>query len=308
MVRLLICTYIVSLFLAGCDSPGGREPSEPMLVVCTTGQVGDLLRSIGGQHIRVETLMGPEVDPHLFEPALDTQRSLHEADAIFYNGLHLEGRMVEVLEGMSKRKPTFAVTAGLEHSSPGKLRKPTEFEGAFDPHVWFDVSLWAECARYAADKLSEVDAAHKEEYQENAKAYIARLEELHAWTREQLAQIPEQQRVLVTAHDAFGYFGRAYDIEVHGLQGISTRDEADVKEVTRLVNLLVERQVRAVFIESSVPERHVRTLIENCARQGHQVTVGGELYSDAMGSPDTPEGTYEGMVRYNVKTIVDALK
>ena len=305
---LLLCLLVGLCCTPGCGSQSDAARSGQFLVVCTTGQVGDLVQNIGGDHIRVQTLMGPEVDPHLFEPALDTQRSLHEADVIFYNGLHLEGRMAEVLESMADRKPVFAVTAGLEHNSPEKLRKPTEFEGAYDPHVWFDVSLWGECAQYAADKLSEVDPAHKDEYQKNAHAYIARLDELHASTREQIGQIPREQRVLVTAHDAFGYFGRAYDIEVHGLQGISTRDEADVKEISRLVNLLVDRKVRAVFVESSVPERHIRTLIDNCAEQGHQVSVGGQLYSDAMGAQGTPEGTYQGMVRYNVQTIVDALK
>ena len=305
----ILSLFLVSLMaVAGCNNNQRDSSQYPIEIVCTTGQVADMLRNIGGEHIRVRTLMGPEVDPHLFEPALDTQRVLHEADAIFYNGLHLEGRMAEVLEGMGDRKPTFAVTAELEHSSPDKLLRPAEFEGAFDPHVWFDASLWAECARYAAEKLAEVDPAHAQEYRSNAAAYIKQLNDLHAWTKAQLGEIPKQQRVLVTAHDAFGYFGRAYDVEVHGLQGISTRDEADVKEASRLVDLLVDRKVRAVFIETSVPERNIQSLIENSARRGHTVEIGGQLYSDAMGPEGMEEGTYAGMLRYNVKTIVEALK
>ena len=308
-MRIGFCLILACcIAVVGCTGNRRESGQYPIKIVCTTGQVADMLRNIGGEHIVVQTLMGPDVDPHLFEPALDTQRALHEADAIFYNGLHLEGRMAEVLEGMANRKPTFAVTAELEHSSPDKLRRPAEFEGAFDPHVWFDASLWAECARYAAEKLAEVDPAHAQEYQNNAADYSKQLEDLHEWTKSQLQQIPKEQRVLVTAHDAFGYFGRAYDVEVHGLQGISTRDEADVKEVSRLVDLLVERKVAAVFVETSVPERNIQSLIENCAQRGHTVKVGGQLYSDAMGADGTEEGTYAGMLRYNVNTIVEALK
>ncbi len=284
------------------------EPKLRLHVVCTTGQVGDMLANIGGWHVKVDTLMGPGVDPHLYKATPRSQRLLIGADVVFYSGLHLEGRLASLLEKLAARKPVYAVTDGLRTGDEHWLRKVPGAENAYDPHVWFDVSLWAACTDYAAEKLAEADPAHAADYRQRAEAYIAELMALHQTCKEQLAEIPKSRRVLVTAHDAFGYFGRAYDVEVRALQGISTADEADLEAVNQLVDLLVTRRIKAVFVESSVPARNIQALVEGCAARGHTITVGGELYSDALGPPRTPEATYIGVVKHNLRTIVDALK
>ncbi len=322
-MRVLSLSFavVVLLGIVGCgDSAGSAHHSSeekswagykvgyPIRVVCTTGQVADLLRNVGGRNVEVEALMGPSVDPHQYKATLGDSRKLAEADVIFYNGMHLEGRMSDVLENMAERKPAFAVTRAIMDKAADKLRKPPEFEGGYDPHVWFDAQLWSHTVGYVAEKLGELDPQHRAEYLAQAERYAEELRLLDEECRQKLAAIPESQRVLVTAHDAFGYFGEAYDVEVHGLQGISTADEADVASKQKLVDLLVERNIKAVFVESSVPHQNVENLIDLCERRGHKLVSGGELYSDAMGREGTAEATYVGMMRYNVKTISQALK
>jgi manganese/zinc/iron transport system substrate-binding protein len=267
-----------------------------------------MLANIGGEHVDVRTLMGAGVDPHLYKATPGDIRLLKGAKIIFYNGLHLEGRLADVLEKLAQRKPTFAVIDEIHRDHPDRLRQAPEFPTNFDPHIWFDVGLWADCADYAARRLIEVDPDHAADYRRNADDYIARLKQLDAETRRRLAEIPQQQRVLVTAHDAFGYYGRAYDVEVHGLQGISTADEADLGAINDLVRLLADRNVKAVFIETSVPSKNIRSLIQGCEAAGHTLALGGELYSDAMGPAGTPEGTYIGMIEYNTNQIARALR
>lgn len=293
--------------MSGCEQGPGQVPNKP-LVVCTTGQVGDMLGRIGGDFLVVKTLMGPGVDPHLYKPTPRDRRLLNAATAVFYNGLHLEGRMSELLESLGRHKPVFAVTDVLRSECPEKLRQPEGAREVYDPHVWFDVALWARCVAYAGDKLSEVDSAHAAEYRRRAAEYQAELLALDAEVRQQIATIPKSRRVLVTAHDAFHYFSRAYDIEVYSLQGISTVDEADLSTVNRLVDLLVSRGIKAVFVESSVPARNVQALVQGCRARGHEVRIGGELYSDALGPTGTPEASYVGVVRHNMRSIVEALR
>jgi manganese/zinc/iron transport system substrate-binding protein len=305
----MLTAAFLFLLLPGCGPlVGFADEDSRVRVVCTTGQVGDMLANIGGEHIDVRTLMGAGVDPHLYKATPGDIRLLKGAKVIFYNGLHLEGRLADVLEKLAERKPTFAVIDEIHRDHPERLRQAPEFPTNFDPHIWFDVGLWAECADYAARRLIEVDPAHAADYRKNADLYIARLKKLDADTRAQLAEIPKEQRVLVTAHDAFGYCGRAYDVEVHGLQGISTADEADLGAINDLVRLLTSRRVKAVFIETSVPPKNIRSLIQGCEAAGHPLTLGGELYSDAMGPAGTPEGTYVGMIEYNTQQIVRALR
>jgi manganese/zinc/iron transport system substrate-binding protein len=314
---------LLAAAIAGCgdtsgssfDSAGGAAKSwrghpvhYPIRVVCTTGQVADVVRRVGGEHIEVVALMGPSVDPHQYKATLADNRKLAEADVVFYNGLHLEGRMTDVLENMAKRKPVFALADAVIERAPKRLRKPPDFEGGHDPHLWFDAELWSYTPNYVAAMLSDVDLDHKRDYFKWAESYTDELQALDHETREVMAGIPKQQRVLVTAHDAFGYFGKAYDVEVHGLQGISTADEADVATKQKLVDMLVQRKIKAVFVESSVPHQNVENLINLCERRGHKLVRGGELFSDAMGEEGTSEATYVGMFRYNVKTIVAALK
>jgi manganese/zinc/iron transport system substrate-binding protein len=307
---VLTIAALVALSLAGCTQSTGNEPEADgrLRATCTSSQVGDLVQNVGGDLVRVHTLMGQGVDPHLYKATPSDVRHLKEADIVFYNGLHLEGRMTDLLENLAERKPVHEVIERIEATSPDRLRQAAGFAGNYDPHIWFDVDLWADCAIAVADDLAAVDPANATKYRENAAAYRQRLARLRDESAARLAEIPKDQRVLVTAHDAFGYFGRAFGLEVLGMQGISTLDEADLAHVNELVSVLVDRKIKAVFVESSVPPRNIQSLVEGCEAQGHTVKVGGELYSDAMGPPGTPEGTYEGMVRHNVNTIADALR
>lgn len=278
--------------------------AEPLRVVATTGMIADAARNVAGERAQVTALMGPGVDPHLYKATPGDVRSLQSADLILYNGLHLEGRLADVLVRLARTRPTVQVTESIDESL---LREPPEFAGHFDPHVWFDVSLWTRVVERTRDALIERDPAGKDVYAANAAKYAAQLRELHEWCLAQVARIPEKDRVLVTAHDAFGYFGRAYGLEVHAIQGISTDSEAALKDINALVDLLVARRIPAVFIESSVPRKAVDALVEGCKARGHTVRIGGELFSDALGPPSTSEGTYIGMMRHNVRTIVSAL-
>ncbi len=284
----------------GRTTGGGR-----ITAVCTTGIVADAVSRVGGDQVSVVSLMGPGVDPHLYKASQGDIARLGTADIIFYNGLNLEGKMSEVLRKMSRSRPVVPVADAVPAD---QLREPPEFKGHPDPHVWFDVSLWSHAVRAVARALGEHDPAHAGIYERRAQAYLAELAELHDWCRLQVAALPESRRVLVTAHDAFGYFGRAYGLEVLGLQGISTVAEYGLNDVGRLVDTITRRRVRAVFVESSVPRRSIEAVLQGCRARGHPVALGGQLFSDALGEPGTPEGTYVGMVRHNVNTIVGALK
>jgi len=296
----------LAALLAGCAGDGAAVRDEgPLRVTATTGMVADAARVVGGEHVEVTALMGPGVDPHLYKASQGDLEALGGADLILYNGLLLEGKMGDLLVKMSRDRPTFPVT---EYVPDSLLREPPEFQGHYDPHIWFDVALWRRGVERVRDALIEVDATHADDYRANAAAYVDSLAALHEWVRARVAEIPAERRVLVTAHDAFGYFGRAYHIEVVGLQGISTVAEFGLADIRRLVDLIVTRRVKAVFIESSVPRRNIDAVVEGCRARGHDVTVGGTLFSDAMGEAGTPEGTYLGMVRANVRTIVEALR
>jgi len=279
------------------------QGTEPVRVVATTGMVADLARRVGGNRVQVTSLMGAGVDPHTYKAVPGDVTLLNGADLIFYSGLHLEGKMADVFVRLARNKPTFAVTEYVPESMVLESS-----DGAFDPHLWFDVKLWSEAAGVVRDVLKAFDPPHAETYQKNADAYQAELTKLDVESREQLATVPKSQRVLVTSHDAFRYFGRAYDVEVRGIQGISTDSEAGVREVNELVDYIVSRKVKSVFVESSVSERNMKALVEGCAARGHAVRIGGTLFSDAMGAEGTPEATYVGMVKHNVDTIVKALR
>ena len=290
--------------LAGCSGGGAEEEESGKLkVVATTGMIGDLAENIGGEHVQVTSLMGPGVDPHLYKATQGDVETLDSADMIFYNGLHLEGKMTDIFEMMEKKKTTVAVTKDMKEEELHRVGK-TEH----DPHVWFDVTLWMDAAETVKDELQAEDSKHKDFYQKNYEAYKTELEELDQYVHEQIQTIPEDQRVLVTAHDAFGYYGKAYGLDVKGLQGINTLSEYGSKDVTDMRDYLAENQIKAIFVESSVPRKAIEAVIEGAKKKGHTVKIGGELYSDAMGKKGTEEGTYTGMVRYNTDTIVKALK
>lgn len=298
----------LALSLAGCVAPAARSQEDlsqrQIRAVTTVGMITDIVRNVGGQRVSVTGLMGPGVDPHLYKATEGNVILLLEADVVFYNGLHLEARMGEVLERMQGRTRTVAVTDYIDRSL---LLAPPEFEGAYDPHVWFDVALWMKAVERVRDTLMEMDPASAHLYRANAEAYLAQLADLHAYVKAQAGRVPAGQRVLITAHDAFNYFGRAYGFEVRGLQGISTATEAGTADVQRLADFIAERRIRAVFVESSVSPRTIEAVQAAVQARGFDVRIGGQLFSDAMGDEGTPEGTYIGMVRHNIDTIVGAL-
>lgn len=303
LAGLLGCTSGEPATTPAPVTPTTFSGQYPIRVVCTTGMVADLARNVGGRHVTVKSLMGAGVDPHLYKASPGDVAQLNAADVIFYSGLHLEGRMTDLLENIARRKPCVAVATAI-----GEDKILRDENGAHDPHLWFDVSLWAEAANAVRDTLIAFDPKHADDYRASAQAYQQRLAALHAEAAAKIAAIPREHRVMVTAHDAFRYFGRAYDMEVRGIQGISTDSEAGVKQINDLVSFLVERRIKAVFVETSVSDQNIRSLLEGCASRGHSVVIGGELFSDAMGAEGTPEGTYEGMIRHNVETIVHALQ
>ncbi len=295
------------LGLAGCSSNSGEQEKKAgvLEVVATTGMIADTARVVGGEHVNVKGLMGPGVDPHLYKASAGDVATLSRADVIFYNGLHLEGKMSEVFEQMQKRGiRTVAVTDGIDRAS---LLAPPEFDGNYDPHVWFDVSLWMKVVEDVRDSLAEADPENADDYRANAAAYLGELKELDNYVKSKAAQVPEDKRVLITAHDAFNYFGRAYGFEVKGLQGISTEAEAGTADVQALAAFIVERQIPAIFVETSVPPKYIEAVKAAAEARGFKVKVGGSLYSDALGNPGSEAGTYTGMVRSNIDTITSAL-
>jgi len=306
---VLALLLLSALALAGLLACGGGKAEDdgggPLSVVTTIGMIADAGRAVAGPHAEVESLMQTGVDPHLYKASESDVRKLAEADLILYNGLHLEGKMGDVLVKMARSRPVVAVSEEI----PGEeLREPPEFLGQYDPHIWFDVSLWRRTLAPIARELAALDPEHAADFEAGAAAYGEELERLDAWVEERIDSLPPRRRLLVTAHDAFGYFGRRYGVEVVGIQGISTVAEAGLQDVERVVDLVVERRVPAIFIESSVSRRAIEAVQAAARDRGHEVTIGGELFSDAMGPAGTPEGTYLGMVRHNVETMVGALR
>ncbi|HEX5103370.1 MAG TPA: zinc ABC transporter substrate-binding protein [Pirellulaceae bacterium] len=309
--------WLVSLLLlAGCDSAGVSNPPAlqadatafagpyPIQGVATVGMVADVVRSVGGEHVQLTQLMGPGVDPHLYMATRDDVSTIMEGDIVFYSGLMLEGKMADTLVKVARTKPVFAVTELID---PRELLEPEDFAGHYDPHVWMDVSAWSTCALAVANALGEFDPTHAGDYEKNAAAYRQQLAELHQYGLKSIATIPEGSRVLITSHDAFNYFGRAYGLEVQGVQGISTESEAGLQRINELVAMIVAKKVKAVFVESSVPRKNIDALVEGAQSKGHDVVIGGELFSDAMGQSGTYEGTYVGMLDHNITLVTRAL-
>ena len=308
IMRILGIFLIIAstAFLPSCEQQdkSKKRGVGQLNIVATIGMIADITKAVGDDHIKVTALMGPGIDPHLYKATAGDVSRLSGADVIFYNGLHLEAKMAEVLQRMSGQTITVAVTDGIDRSM---LLTPPEFEGAYDPHVWFDVKLWKKAVENIRDTLIEADAKHAESYRRNSEVYLAKLDELHEYVKTQAERIPENQRVLVTAHDAFNYFGRAYGFQVRGLQGISTVAEAGTADIQELAKFIVQRRIPAMFVETSVSSRNIEAVQAAVKSRGFDVEIGGKLFSDAMGDPGTPEGTYIGMVRHNIDTIVKSL-
>lgn len=294
------------LVLLACGGAAVLVAQEPLRVVATTGMVGDMVARIAGERAEVEYLMGPGVDPHLYKAPASDVRKLQRADVIFYNGLFLEGKLQSILERMAKSgRAAVAITAGIDHD---RLLEPGDGSGHPDPHIWFDTSLWAECIPAVVAELSNAAPRSADYFRAQGQQVQAEMVELHQWVLSKVAELPTSQRILVTSHDAYGYFGKAYGFTVVGLQGISTVSEAALADMARLVDFIRENQVKAIFVESSVPHATIERIATDA-----RVAIGGELFSDAMGTPGQIEngydlGTYDGMVRHNITTIVEALK
>lgn len=298
----------LSFLLAGCSAPtAGTDSKENKLnVVATTTMLADLSTVIGGERAAVDGLMGPGIDPHLYQASAGNVSLMQKADVVVYNGLHLEGKMGEVFEALSGQGPTvICIGDGLNEST---LLSSEDDSSVHDPHIWFDVTLWKAAARTVADGLSGADPDGKADYEANLESYLKELDETDAYIRSRAAELPEAQRVLVTAHDAFQYFGKAYGFEVRGLQGISTDAEAGTADVSNLADFIVQRQIKAVFVESSVPPKTIEALQAAVKAKGFDVAIGGELYSDSLGDAQSGADTYILTVKSNIDTIVDALR
>jgi manganese/zinc/iron transport system substrate-binding protein len=299
---------VVLIFgIAACNQPAGKSNNDngKLNVVTTTTMITDLMKQIGGDKINVQGLMGAGVDPHLYKATESDVTKLYKADLIIYNGLHLEGKLDDILDKMNQGKQkTYAIGDAIPRD---RLLKANNEYSHFDPHIWFDIQNWKLAADYAAKILQDADEKNAEVYQSNLEKYQAELDDLENMVTEQINTIPKDKQVLITAHDAFEYFGRSYGFEVKGLQGISTVSEAGAADVRNLADFIFERKIPAIFVESSVPVRNIRALQDAVNARGFEVKIGGELYSDALGTPGTLEGTYIGMYEHNVNTIASAL-
>ncbi len=298
----LIKICLISTLLVFCSCSDNKPRSGKLKIVTTTGMIADAVENLVGTQAEVTALMGPGVDPHLYKAAQGDLKLLQEADIIIYNGLHLEGKMTDIFEKLSRIKSVYAISTGLPKD---RLRKASE-QDAVDPHIWFDIDLWSLGVKNLNEWLKKTQPTIT--ISTTGNGYFQQLDSLHQATLASINTIPEGQRLLITAHDAFGYFGDAYGIEVKGIQGISTVAQAGLRDVNNLINLIIERKIKAIFVESSVPKKQIDVIVESCKAQGHQLVIGGTLYSDAMGAPQTPEGNYIGMVTHNVSVIVNSLK
>lgn len=290
---------------SGSGDGENLSPAGKLNIVTTCAMVTDIVRVVAGDRGNVEGLIGEGIDPHLFTAGRNDVKKLLGADVVFYSGLMLEGRMGDDFARVGRKgKPVFPVTEGIDRE---KLREPPEFDGHWDPHVWMDVSLWSDCVNSIATELGTQDAASADDYRQRADEYRKQLAELDDYIRKVIGTIPEKQRYLITAHDAFGYFADAYGIEVKAIQGISTDSQAAISDINSLVDFIVEHKVPAIFVESSVSKKNIEAVIEGCGERGWKLEVGAELFSDAMGAPGTYEGTYIGMMDHNATRIARAL-
>ena len=304
MIKKLFLLLVLCSLVWSCEQKTTKIKGK-INIVATTGMVADVAKNVGKDSVQVSALMGPGVDPHLYKATQGDLSRLQDADIIFYNGLHLEGKMGEVFEKLERIKTVVPVARGINETF---LLDDPIYQGTFDPHIWFDVSLWMATVTEVTNTLIQAEPESRAYFIANADAYREELSKLHEWVGEEIQKIPPTKRIMITAHDAFNYFGRAYGIEVRGLQGISTLSEFGLKDRVDLINYIVEKQIKAVFVETSVSQKNIDAIVEGCSQKGHQIVIGGNLYSDAMGAEGTPEGTYLGMVRANVNTIVEALK
>ncbi len=303
MKQLFILVFAIILCTSCQDEK--KAQNGKLKVVTTTTMITDLVRNIGGDSISIQGLMGSGVDPHLYKASEGDVSKLSNADVVFYTGLHLEGKLVDVFEKMGKSTNTIALADVLDKN---KLIGSEYFASNYDPHIWFNIQYWKQLTNYLTTELSKLDPDNTGYFEANKTAYLKKLDTLESDIKSTIAKLPDEKRILVTAHDAFNYFGEAYGFEVVGLQGLSTATEAGVQDVQNLAKLIIDKKVKAIFVETSVPKRTIEALQQAVLSKGFEVAIGGTLYSDALGNAGTEEGTYLGMFRYNVDTIVEALR
>lgn len=301
---IAVVLIVMLLVVSGCSKSNG-EDNDKINIVTTTTILADLAGVIGGEHVQVRALMGPGIDPHLYKASAGDVNLLHQADLIVHNGLHLEGKMGDVFENLEgAKKRIVKISEGVDST----LLISDETTNAPDPHLWFNVLLWKELSNNLLDGLIDLDPKHTVDYINNHEAYGIQLDALDAYIKAEIEKVPDTSRILITAHDAFKYFGEAYGFEVLGLQGISTTAEAGTSDVTNLANVIVTKRIKAIFVESSVPRKNIEALQEAVAAQGFDVAIGGELYSDSLGSSGSDAETYIGTVKSNIDTIVRSLQ
>jgi manganese/zinc/iron transport system substrate-binding protein len=296
-----LCLFIIGAasLCALATHTVAHNADHRFVVIATTGMIADAVATIGAEHVHVEALMGPGIDPHLYRAKESDVHRISQADCVIYNGLHLEGRMASILEAIGG--------IALAHVLVTDEILTSDFDDVFDPHVWHSVPLWRKMVVRICEVLAQCDPAHAKKYADNAAAYDVQLEALHRYILESVQKISEKQRILVTAHDAFGYFGKTYGFHVVGLQGMSTDAQISVQDVRQLVDYIVENKISAMFLESSIPERNVRAVQDAVAAHGWHIAIGPELYSDALGDQTSPAGTYIGMMKSNIDSLVQAL-
>lgn len=306
-LKALSIIFILSIFLVSCQSGGEEErQSGKLRILCSTTMLRDLAETIGGEAVEVQGLMGAGIDPHLYKASESDMRKISESDLLLYNGLHLEGKLEDVFQKIQKRgKPVLAIGELLDKS---KLIRSENFASNYDPHIWFDLELWREAATILTEELKTLRPKEAKIFSQNLEKYLSEIAATEENLQAQIQKIPLPKRILITAHDAFSYFGRAYQFEVKGLQGISTSSEAGVKDVQTLAQYIADKKIKAIFVESSVPKRNIEALQAAVESRGFSVAIGGELFSDACGNPDSKEGNLLGMLAYNVNTIVKSLQ
>lgn len=301
--KIIVLVLLMSIF--SCKKKTAPV-NEKLKVVTTTTMITDMIKHIGGDKIELQGLMGSGVDPHLYKASEGDVSKLTEADVIIYNGLHLEGKLEDIFKKMkASNKEVIAVAEAIDEM---QLIRSENFASSYDPHIWFHIDFWVACTRFTATELAKIDKKNAEFYSDNAEIYINQLKALKIENELMVSSLPVEKRVLVTAHDAFNYFGKLYNFEVVGLQGLSTATEAGVKDVQNLANLIIEKDVKAIFVETSVPKRTIEALQAAVKAKDHEVVIGGELFSDALGTPNTAEASYVGMYKHNISTIINALK
>jgi manganese/zinc/iron transport system substrate-binding protein len=301
---LLGSVFLLGALLWAHNASAAAPKSYPYRITTTVGMVTDIVRQVAGDKATVKGIMGPGVDPHLYKPTRDDVAAMMRSDIIFYCGLMLEGKMSDTLVKMARQKPVQAVTELIEESY---LLEPEEMKGHHDPHVWMDPSAWARAVEAVGRALAEFDPPNAGYYRKNASDYAAQCRKLHDYGKRVLATIPERSRVLVSSHDAFNYFGRAFGLRVMGVQGLSTESEAGLQRINSLADFIVQNQVKAVFVETSVPRKNIEALVQGLKARGGRLSIGGELFSDAMGPEGSYEGTYLGMLDHNITTVARAL-